>query len=145
MEIVRAELADAEILAELNQHLIEDEQHPNPMNITELTERMREWLATDYICYTVKENGYIIAVYTEMTISTTTCDNCMWIDHIGEKGSLRSCLTGCTKTYGQIRKSDWTYSLIMKMPLRFTSVMASESVSLEWKNKKCEEIKDEIR
>ena len=33
MEIVRAELTDAEILAKLNQHLIGDEGHPNPMNI----------------------------------------------------------------------------------------------------------------
>ena len=53
MEIVRAELTDAETLAELNQHLIEDERHPNSMNIGELTERMKEWLATDYICYYV--------------------------------------------------------------------------------------------
>ena len=61
MEIVRAELADAEILAELNQHLIKDEQHPNPMNIAQLTQRMKEWLTTDYICYMVKQNGCIVA------------------------------------------------------------------------------------
>lgn len=61
MEIVRAESRDVKRLAELNKCLIEDEQHPNPMNITELTARMREWLATDYICYLAKENGHIIA------------------------------------------------------------------------------------
>ena len=61
MEIVRAELADAEILAELNQHLIKDEQHPNPMKIVHLTQRMKEWLTTDYICYMVKQNGCIAA------------------------------------------------------------------------------------
>ena len=61
MEIVRAELTDAERLAELNQHLIEDEQHPNPMNIVQLTQRMKEWLATDYICYVAKENEGIVA------------------------------------------------------------------------------------
>ena len=61
MEIVKAELTDADVLAKLNKHLIEDEQHPNPMNIVQLTERMREWLATDYICYVVKEKGHIIA------------------------------------------------------------------------------------
>ena len=61
MEIVKAALSDVKRLAELNKYLIEDEQHPNPMNIAQLTERMNEWLATDYICYTVKENGYIIA------------------------------------------------------------------------------------
>ena len=61
MEIVKAELTDIERLAELNKHLIEDERHPNPMSMTELTERMKAWLATDYICYLAKENGDIIA------------------------------------------------------------------------------------
>ena len=40
MEVVRAEITDVDILAELNRCLIEDEQHPNPMNIAELTQRM---------------------------------------------------------------------------------------------------------
>ena len=61
MEIVRSELGDVERLAELNRCLIEDEQHPNPMNIAQLTQRMKKWLATDYICYIVRENGHIIA------------------------------------------------------------------------------------
>ena len=61
MEIVRAELTDAAILAELNKCLIEDERHPNPMDIVQLTERMQEWLTTDYICYVAKENGHIVA------------------------------------------------------------------------------------
>ncbi len=61
MEIVRAELTNADVLAELNKHLIEDEQHPEPMDIDQLTHRMREWLATEYICYIAKENGHIIA------------------------------------------------------------------------------------
>ena len=61
MEIVRAELTDADILAELNKELIKDEQHPNPMNIAQLTERMRRWLTTYYICYMAKEKGSIVA------------------------------------------------------------------------------------
>ena len=61
MEIVRAALRDADILAELNQELIEDEQHPNPMHIAQLTERMRTWLTTDYTCYMAKEKGSIVA------------------------------------------------------------------------------------
>ncbi len=61
MEIVRAELTDAETLAGLNQHLIEDEGHPNPMNRDQLAQRMKEWLKTDYICYMVKDNGCIVA------------------------------------------------------------------------------------
>ena len=61
MEIVKAELSDVKRLTELNRCLIEDERHPNPMNIAELTERMNAWLATGYICYLVKEKGHIIA------------------------------------------------------------------------------------
>ena len=61
MEIVRAELGDVERLAELNRCLIEDERHPNPLDIAELIKRMNKWLAADYICHTVKENGHIIA------------------------------------------------------------------------------------
>ena len=61
MEIVRAELTDAETLAGLNQHLIEDEGHPNPMNRDQLAQRMKEWLKTGYICYMVKDNGCIVA------------------------------------------------------------------------------------
>ena len=77
MEIVKAKLTDADILAELNKELIEDEQHPNPMNISQLTERMREWLATDYICYMAKEKGSIVAtVYTEIMAYITICGSC---------------------------------------------------------------------
>ncbi len=61
MEIIKAKLSDTKRLAELNKCLIEDEQHPNPMNITELTERMNKWLANDYTCYLAKENGDIVA------------------------------------------------------------------------------------
>ena len=61
MEIVRAELTDVERLAELNKYLIEDERHPNPMNIAQLTQRMKEWLTTDYICYVAKQDRGIVA------------------------------------------------------------------------------------
>ena len=61
MQIVRAELTDVDILAELNERLIEDEQHPNPMNIAQLTQRMQEWLATEYVCYVAKEDEQIVA------------------------------------------------------------------------------------
>jgi ribosomal protein S18 acetylase RimI-like enzyme len=40
-----ATLADAQALARLNCELIKDEGHRNPMNLAELTERMRGWLA----------------------------------------------------------------------------------------------------
>ncbi len=31
------------------------------MDVAQLTQRMKEWLATGYICYLVKQNGCIIA------------------------------------------------------------------------------------
>jgi ribosomal protein S18 acetylase RimI-like enzyme len=61
MEIVRAELTDAKVIAELNRCLIKDEQHPNSMDINQLTERMKKWLGNEYVCYLAKENGSIIA------------------------------------------------------------------------------------
>jgi len=40
-----ATLMDADALGRLNHQLIQDEGHRNPMNVAELTERMRSWLA----------------------------------------------------------------------------------------------------
>jgi GNAT superfamily N-acetyltransferase len=43
-----ATIDDVPILARLNQQLIEDERHRNPMNLTELEIRMRSMLESDY-------------------------------------------------------------------------------------------------
>jgi GNAT superfamily N-acetyltransferase len=43
-----AQLDDSLLLAKLNQQLIEDEGHRNPMTLTELECRMREWLKEQY-------------------------------------------------------------------------------------------------
>ena len=48
-----------DVLAELNQQLIEDEQHDNPMSREELKERMRGFLKTDYKAYWFKEGEQI--------------------------------------------------------------------------------------
>ena len=42
-----ASLDDVPMLAEMNTQLIHDEGSPNPMDIVQLTERMREWLSSD--------------------------------------------------------------------------------------------------
>jgi len=39
---------DCQLLADLNVQLIRDEGHRNPMSLTELAERMRSWLASEY-------------------------------------------------------------------------------------------------
>lgn len=43
-----ATLADAEALGRLNHELIRDEGFRNPMNVAELAERMRGWLAYEH-------------------------------------------------------------------------------------------------
>lgn len=61
MEIVRAELIDVERLAEMNLHLIEDEQHPTTMNMKQLIQRFKQWLENEYTCYCVRQHGSIVA------------------------------------------------------------------------------------
>lgn len=39
---------DAGLLARMNKHLIEDEGHRNPMNLSQLAERMRGFLSGEY-------------------------------------------------------------------------------------------------
>jgi len=44
----KAKTQDAPLLARMNYQLIQDEGHPNPMTLAELTDRMRQWLASAY-------------------------------------------------------------------------------------------------
>ena len=79
MEIVKAELTDVETLAELNKHLIEDERHPDPMNIAQLTQRMkaRGWQPIISAMWRSRMGTLSATAYTEMTVNTTICGNCM--------------------------------------------------------------------
>src|SRR5690348_8650752 len=43
-----AAVADAQLLASMNQRLIRDEAHRNSMSLAELTSRMQTWLETEY-------------------------------------------------------------------------------------------------
>jgi len=51
MDIKQATQADCSLLAELNHQLIRDEEHRNSMTVAQLAERMRDWLAADYVAY----------------------------------------------------------------------------------------------
>lgn len=51
MKIIPASLTDVDTLAALNKRLIEDEGHPNPMNLAQLAERMSGWLQAEYSGY----------------------------------------------------------------------------------------------
>lgn len=57
----RATLDDGARLAELNQQLIRDEGHRNPMTSLELEQRMKNWLASEYTSVVFEEGGAVIA------------------------------------------------------------------------------------
>ena len=52
---------DCPKLAELNHQLIRDEGHRNRMTVSELEERMRDWLASDYRATIYEGEGEIVA------------------------------------------------------------------------------------
>jgi len=56
-----ATLSDCPLLAELNQQLIRDEGHRNPMTSVELEERMRDWLSDGYTAVLFEDSGQIVA------------------------------------------------------------------------------------
>ena len=56
-----ASLTDCAQLAELNHQLIQDEGHRNPMNVRELEERMKGWLAGEYRAVVFETEGEIVA------------------------------------------------------------------------------------
>jgi ribosomal protein S18 acetylase RimI-like enzyme len=61
IQITQATLANIDQLAVLNKYLIEDEQHPNPMNVEQLAKRMSGWLQAEYTGYLAWINDYITA------------------------------------------------------------------------------------
>jgi GNAT superfamily N-acetyltransferase len=58
----KATSADYALLGALNHQLIRDEGHRNPMNVAELTARMRRWVGTgEYAARMFEENGTVVA------------------------------------------------------------------------------------
>ena len=62
-----ATLKDAPLLGRLNVQLIEDEGHRSPLTVTQLTDRMRDWLATVYTGVIFEDERGVVAyaVYQE--------------------------------------------------------------------------------
>lgn len=56
-----ATLADCSLLARLNHQLIRDEGHRNRMTVSELEQRMRDWLAGEYQAVIYEEGGEVVA------------------------------------------------------------------------------------
>jgi GNAT superfamily N-acetyltransferase len=65
----RATADDCPVLAALNHQLIRDEAHRNLMTVAELEDRMRAWLAGDYIALLFEEGREVVAycLYREST------------------------------------------------------------------------------
>lgn len=62
LEHYQATTGDLPLLAKLNQQLIEDEGHRNPMTLTELETRMRNWLESGvYEAWLFKRDGIVVA------------------------------------------------------------------------------------
>jgi len=61
LQFHRAALSDADLLAALNQQLIQDQGHRNASNLAELQERMRGWLATDYVAVIFEHEADVVA------------------------------------------------------------------------------------
>lgn len=60
MNIKKCTLSDISLLATFNKNLIEDEKSDNKMNLEELTNRMRNFLQTDYDAYFFECNESIV-------------------------------------------------------------------------------------
>ena len=52
--------ADIHLLARMNQQLIRDEGHRNPMTLSELQQRMQEWLAGEYNALIIQNDTEVI-------------------------------------------------------------------------------------
>src|SRR5260221_14254945 len=63
-----AEPADCCLLAQMNQQLILDEGHRNRMNVEELEDRTRDWLAEDYRAVLFSDGAEVVAyaLYREL-------------------------------------------------------------------------------
>ncbi len=54
-----ATVADSAVLAQMNQQLIRDEGHRNPMDLPQLEVRMADWLSGSYTAVLFEQNGTV--------------------------------------------------------------------------------------
>ena len=60
MQIKLCSESDVQKLAEMNKHLIEDEKSNNPMNLSELENRMSGFISNEYNAYFFTENDTVV-------------------------------------------------------------------------------------
>jgi predicted acetyltransferase len=61
MKFRKATRADCALLAELNHQLIRDEGHRNTMTVSELEQRMKDWIESDYVGILFEDNSELVA------------------------------------------------------------------------------------
>lgn len=61
LQFRRATPHDCALLAELNYQLIRDEGHRNKMTVPELEQRMKGWLASEYVAILFEQDGQVVA------------------------------------------------------------------------------------
>ena len=57
LQIVRAVATDIPALAAMNKRLIEDEGHPNPMDVAQLADRMAGFLSGEYTAFVARQGA----------------------------------------------------------------------------------------
>jgi len=67
MKYHTANEADLDLLAEWNHQLIQDEGHRNPMTLSQLRDRMQDWLSSDYsaVIFTINDEQLAYALFRE--------------------------------------------------------------------------------
>lgn len=56
-----ATMDDCPLLGELNHQLIQDEGHRDPLTVSQLVQRMREWLESEYVAILFEEGREVVA------------------------------------------------------------------------------------
>ena len=75
MTFRRATVDDCALLAELNHRLIRDEGHRNRMTVSELEQRMKGWLASEYAAVLFEDGKEVVAyaLYREQAEQIYLC------------------------------------------------------------------------
>lgn len=76
-----ATLEDVELLAALNEQLIQDEGHRNELTRTQLTDRMRAWLQGEYRAVIFEEANEVVAYALYCVGERSETDRFMFLRH----------------------------------------------------------------
>ena len=76
-----ATLDDVELLAELNQQLLQDEGHPNDLTRPQLADRMRNWIGGEYRAVIFEEAGEVFAYALYYVGQRSETDRFLFLRH----------------------------------------------------------------